>query len=150
LPDLDLLVALRGAGRLDEADLLQFIDRRGQAALEDGDVLHLRQADVAAGKLDEIDGQRRRGVETLVEEAVHPLGGRRTALEEYIEVEALQVSALQTLLKLRRPGDPAQKRLGGLAWAADLPGDAVGADDPGRHLLLICPAHHIPPGILVA
>ena len=45
---LHLLIPLLRRERGEEADLFQLRDRRGQPPLEDGDVVRLRQADVAA------------------------------------------------------------------------------------------------------
>ncbi len=109
-----------------------------------------RQPDVAAGKLHEVQRQVRVVVKTFIKEAVQALRRRRAEFEEDLQVEALDVAVAEAVVELLRPGDPARPDGVRPARAADLLGDAVGADDARGDLLLVAAPGGVPPGVLVA
>ena len=162
---LDVRVPLLGTQRLEEPELLQLLQGRLEPPLQLGRRIRTAQADVLAGQRPQVEVQPRSAVEPLVQEPIHPLGRRQPQLQVELQVELLEVAALEALEDHLVPAEARQGQGGlvGLRPApvslARLPRSRRGPPPlpvVERHVvqdveLLVDPAlgRVVPPGVLV-
>ena len=88
-------VPLLGVEGLQEPELLQLLQRGLEPPLQLGRRVRPAHADVLAGQRPQVEVEPVAAVEPLVQEPEHPLGRRQPELEVELQVELLEVAALE-------------------------------------------------------
>src|SRR5271168_1905512 len=97
--------------------LLQFLERRLEPPLELGRRVRPAHPDVFAGQRPQVEVEPRAAIEPFIEKAKHPLGRRQPQAQIELEIELLEVAALETLEDHLVPAEARQGE-GGLPRAA--------------------------------